>query len=65
MSSANSNTAELGARMTMSEVGKQKAAESDIHDFLREAKEDDQLGDRKLRGALHNRTITRPRLTIT
>ncbi|CAN9079296.1 unnamed protein product [Alternaria alternata] len=37
MSSANSNTAELGARMTMSEVGKQKAAESDIHDFLREA----------------------------
>ena len=36
MSSANSNTAELGARMTMSEVGKQKAAESDIHDFLRE-----------------------------
>ncbi|KAI4636736.1 hypothetical protein J4E93_010960 [Alternaria ventricosa] len=37
MSNANSNTAELGERMTMSEVGKQKAAEADIHDFLREA----------------------------
>jgi chitin synthase len=37
MSIANSNTADLGERMTMSEVGKQKAAEADIHDFLREA----------------------------
>jgi chitin synthase len=37
MSLANSNTAELGERMTPSEIGKQKAAEADIHDFLREA----------------------------
>ena len=37
MSGANSTTAALGARMTSSEVGKQKAAESGIVDFLREA----------------------------
>jgi chitin synthase len=37
MSSANSTTAALGARMTPAEVGKQKAAEADIVDFLREA----------------------------
>ncbi|KAF1830048.1 chitin synthase 2 [Decorospora gaudefroyi] len=37
MSSANSTTAALGERMTTAEVGKQKAAEADIHDFLREA----------------------------
>jgi chitin synthase len=37
MSGANSTTAALGARMTPSEVGKQKAAEAGIVDFLREA----------------------------
>jgi chitin synthase len=37
MSGANSTTAALGARMTPYEVGKQKAAEADIVDFLREA----------------------------
>ncbi|KAF1939970.1 hypothetical protein EJ02DRAFT_445798 [Clathrospora elynae] len=37
MSSANSTTAALGRHMTTSEVGKQKAAEADIVDFLREA----------------------------
>jgi chitin synthase len=37
MSGANSTTAALGARMTPAEVGKQKAAEAGIVDFLREA----------------------------
>jgi chitin synthase len=37
MSGANSTSAALGVRMTPSEVGKQKAAESGIVDFLREA----------------------------
>jgi chitin synthase len=37
MSGANSTTAALGERMTPSEVGRQKAAEANIVDFLREA----------------------------
>ncbi|KAJ4362988.1 Chitin synthase, class 2 [Neocucurbitaria cava] len=37
MAGARSTTAALGERMTPSEVGKQKAAEADIVDFLREA----------------------------
>ncbi|KAF2029758.1 hypothetical protein EK21DRAFT_67138 [Setomelanomma holmii] len=37
MSGVNSTTAALGERMTSSEVRKQKAAEADIVDFLREA----------------------------
>ena len=37
MSGVNSTTAALGGRMSPSEVGKQAAAEADIHDFLREA----------------------------
>jgi chitin synthase len=37
MSGANSTTAALGERMTPSEIGRQKAAEADIVDFLREA----------------------------
>lgn len=37
MSDVNSATAALGANMTQSEIGRQKAAEADIVDFLREA----------------------------
>ncbi|KAJ6195229.1 hypothetical protein J3E72DRAFT_248834 [Bipolaris maydis] len=37
MSSATSTAAALGARMTPSEAGKQREAEAEIHDFLREA----------------------------
>jgi chitin synthase len=37
MSGANSTTAALGRRMTPAEVGRQKAAEANIVEFLREA----------------------------